>query len=67
MIESFEKSTGIKIPYKIVERRSGDLATLYANVNLAKKRLGWVAKKNINDMCSSTWNWQSKNPNGFRC
>ncbi|KAH7644106.1 udp-glucose 4-epimerase-like protein 1 [Dermatophagoides farinae] len=66
LIESFEKSTGIKIPYKIVDRRPGDLAILFANVNVAKERLGWKARKTIDEMCSSTWNWQSKNPNGFR-
>ncbi|OTF80956.1 hypothetical protein BLA29_010349 [Euroglyphus maynei] len=67
MIKSFEKTTGIKIPYKIVERRPGDLPILFANVNVANERLGWKAKKTIDEMCSSTWNWQSKNPNGFRC
>jgi len=65
MITSFEKATGKKIPYKMAPRREGDIASVYADSSLAQKELGWKATKNVDDMCSSLWNWQSKNPMGF--
>lgn len=51
VIHAFEKASGRKIPYKIVERRPGDIATSYADANIANKELGWQATKNIDDMC----------------
>lgn len=51
MINAFEKASGKKIPYKIVERRPGDIATSYADASLAKQLLDWVTVKNIDDMC----------------
>ena len=51
VISAFEKASGKKIPHKIVERRPGDIASSYADANLAKKLLDWVAVKNIDDMC----------------
>lgn len=66
MVHAFEKATGIAIPYSIVPRRSGDIATCYADVSKAKKLLGWSAQKNLVDMCRDAWNWQKKNPNGYR-
>ncbi|XP_016840913.1 UDP-glucose 4-epimerase [Nasonia vitripennis] len=65
VINAFEKASGKKIPYKIVERRPGDIASSYADAKLAKQLLDWVAVKNIDDMCADTWRWQQKNPNGF--
>ncbi|MDC7242525.1 MAG: UDP-glucose 4-epimerase GalE [Sphaerochaetaceae bacterium] len=65
MVKAFEKASGKKIPYKITPRRAGDIATCYANPSHAKETLGWQAKKTLEDMCKDTWNWQSKNPNGF--
>lgn len=53
------------ISYKIKERRNGDLASTYADVSLAKELLGWIATKNIDDMCNDTWQWQFKNPKGY--
>ncbi len=55
MVKTFQEVSGINIPYKIVGRRAGDIATCYANVDKAKKVLGWEAKKNIADMCLDTW------------
>jgi len=65
MIKAFEKASGKTIPYKIVERRNGDLASVYADCALAEKELGWTATKGLDDMCKDLWNWQSKNPKGF--
>jgi len=65
MVKSFEKVNNIKIPYKIVQRRAGDIATCYADPSLAKELLDWEAKRDLEQMCKDTWNWQSKNPNGY--
>ena len=65
MVKSFEKASGKKVPYKIVERRSGDIATCYADPSFAKKVLGWEATRDIKAMCEDSWRWQSNNPNGY--
>ena len=61
MVKSFEKSTGKKVAYKIVERRPGDIAMCYANPEKARKELGWCAEKTIDDMCRDSWNYIEKN------
>ncbi|KAK0074745.1 hypothetical protein PV325_007861 [Microctonus aethiopoides] len=66
MIKSFEKASSKKIPYKIVDRRPGDVASSYADATLANKEFNWTATKNIDDMCADTWKWQQKNPLGFK-
>ena len=65
IVKAFEKSTGVKIPYKIVDRRPGDLATVYASPDKSAQLLGWKAEYNLEDMCRDTWAWQSKNPMGY--
>ncbi len=65
IVKAFEEESGKKIPYKICSRRPGDVALCYADASKAKALLGWSAKKNINDMCRDSWNWQSKNPAGY--
>jgi UDP-glucose 4-epimerase len=60
MIATFEKVSGKKIPYDLVERRSGDLAEYYANSDLAKTILGWQAKHGIERMCEDTWRFYSQ-------
>lgn len=65
LISAFEKVTGIKIPYKIVGRRPGDVAICYADPTKAKEELGWVATRGIEEMCRDAWRWQSNNPNGY--
>lgn len=65
MVEAFQKAAGRPIPYRIVERRPGDVAALFAEVTKAKNELKWVAERNLEDMCRDTWRWQSHNPNGF--
>jgi UDP-glucose 4-epimerase len=65
IVSAFEKVTGVKIPYQIVERRPGDVAICYADPTKAKEELGWVAKRGIEEMCADAWRWQSNNPNGY--
>ncbi|HFI0795745.1 TPA: UDP-glucose 4-epimerase GalE [Streptococcus suis] len=65
LVQAFEKVNGVPVPYKIVDRRPGDVATCYANADKALEELNWKTEKTIEDMCRDTWNWQSKNPNGY--
>jgi UDP-glucose 4-epimerase len=65
VLAAFEKAARRSIPYKIVNRRPGDIATCYANVSKAKKELGWVADLGIKEMCADSWRWQSQNPDGY--
>lgn len=66
MVDAFEKISGRKIQYKVVDRRPGDIATCYADPSFALQELGWSAEFGIEDMCRDSWNWQSKNPEGFK-
>ncbi|MEX1063318.1 MAG: UDP-glucose 4-epimerase GalE [Balneolaceae bacterium] len=66
MIRAFEEATGMKIPYRTVDRREGDIAEIYADPSKAVKELGWSAERDLQQMCRDTWNWQSKNPRGYR-
>lgn len=66
MIEAFSKACGKNIPYSIKPRRPGDIAECYADAALAKKELGWEAKRGIDEMCEDSWRWQSGNPDGYR-
>lgn len=66
LIKTFEIENKIQIPYKIVPRRAGDVAICFANADKALNELNWKTTKTIADMCRDTWNWQSKNPNGYR-
>ena len=65
MVESFVAANQVAVPYKIVERRPGDIATCYADPSKSAMVLGWKAEKILTDMCRDSWNWQSKNPNGY--
>ena len=65
VIHAFEKACGHKLPYAIKPRRAGDIAACYANAEKAHKELGWKAELGIDEMCSSLWNWQQKNPRGY--
>ena len=66
MVKAFEAANGIKIPYVIAPRRPGDVATVYADPEKSHRLLGWRAELTLEDMCRDTWNWQSKNPNGYQ-
>ena len=61
MVKAFEKVTAKKVPYKIIPRRAGDIAICYADPSKAKKELGWMAEKTIEDMCKDSWNYIEKN------
>lgn len=65
IVKNFEEATGVKIPYEIRPRRTGDIAINYADASKAKRELGWVAIHDIKDMCADSWRWQSMNPNGY--
>ena len=60
IVKTFEKVTGKKVPYKIVERRAGDLPMFYANAKKAEKELDWQAEKSLEDMCKDSWNYIEK-------
>ena len=66
MIKGLEAASNKKIPYKIVDRRPGDIDACFADPAKAKEELGWEAKKNLADMCKDAWNWQKNNPKGYR-
>lgn len=65
LIAAYERATGHEIPYKLMERRPGDIAENYADVSKAEKELCWVAERDIDDMCRDSWRWQSNNPDGY--
>ncbi|MBK8017012.1 MAG: UDP-glucose 4-epimerase GalE [Betaproteobacteria bacterium] len=65
MVSAFKKASGRDVPYRIVARRPGDVATVYADPSTALRELGWKATLDIDDMCRDSWNWQSRNPKGY--
>ena len=65
IVHNFEKATGVKVPYKIMPRRPGDIATCYASADKAAEELGWKAENGILEMCEDAWRWQKMNPEGF--
>ena len=65
VIRAFEKVNDVKINYEIVDRRPGDVPSLYADISFAKEKLEWKAQFGIDDMCRDSWNFQTKNPSGF--
>lgn len=65
MVKAFEEASGRKVPFKISPRRPGDIASCYANADLAKSELGWEAKFGLERMMQDAWRWQSQNPNGY--
>jgi UDP-glucose 4-epimerase len=65
LLHAFERACGHDLPYEIVARRAGDIATSYADPTRAHDELGWHAVHGIDDMCADTWRWQSRNPEGY--
>ena len=65
MVHAFEEANGIKINYKISDRRPGDIAECFADATKAKEKLGWQAELGVVDMCRDAWRWQKNNPNGY--
>jgi len=65
MIKAFEKASGKKVKYRIVDRRAGDIAICYADPSYAAEILNWKAECELDEMCEDTWRWQSQNPDGY--
>lgn len=65
MVKAFEKATGKTIPYRVTERRPGDIGTSYGDPGKARRELGWKAEFGLDRMCADSWRWQSKNPDGY--
>ncbi len=65
MVQSFERASGRPVPYEIVDRRPGDIATCWADPGLARELLKWRASRGIREMCEDTWRWQAANPRGY--
>ena len=65
VVNAFEKANNIKIKYEIAPRRPGDIATCYSDPSKAKEELGWVATRDLTEMCEDSWRWQSNNPRGY--
>lgn len=65
VVNAFMRVNGVDIPYAIMPRRAGDIATCYCNPAKAEKELGWKAQFGIEEMCRDSWNWQRNNPNGY--
>lgn len=65
VVQAYSKACGKEIPYKLVDKRPGDVASCYADTSKANKELGFTAKRTIDDMCKDSWNWQLNNPNGY--
>ena len=65
VIHAYERACGRSLPYVIKPRRAGDIAAFYADASKAERELGWKARYGIDEMCSSSWNWQKNNPKGY--
>ncbi|HET8902926.1 MAG TPA: UDP-glucose 4-epimerase GalE [Saccharospirillum sp.] len=66
MVKALEKASGNKVPYKLVDRRPGDIACCYADPTYAEQELGWRAELGLEDMMADSWRWQSQNPDGYK-
>ena len=65
MVHAFNEANHMDLPYRIMERRPGDIDACYADPSKSAALLGWKAEKTLTDMCRDSWNWQSKNPQGY--
>lgn len=65
VVKAFETANDVEVPYEIVDRRPGDIATSYADSTKAHEKLNWAAELGLEDMCRDSWNWQKNNPNGY--
>lgn len=66
MVRAYEQASGRNIPYEVVERRAGDIATCWADPTLAADLFNWRATRSLEEMCEDSWRWQSGNPTGYR-
>lgn len=60
IVNGFEKSTGVKLDYNIVDRRAGDIEKIWADTTFANEELGWKAETSLEDTLLSAWNWEKK-------
>ena len=65
MLHAYERACGRTLPYVVDPRRPGDIAVCYADTEKAERELSWRAEFDLDDMCVSSWKWQSMNPNGY--
>jgi len=65
IVRAFEAATGRSVPYRLADRRAGDVAVCYADTAKAERELGWKAELGIEDMCRDAWRWQMQNPDGY--
>jgi len=65
VVKAFEAASGRAVPYEIVARRPGDVATCYADATRARRVLGWESRRRLDAMCADSWRWQSANPKGY--
>ncbi len=66
MVTAFETASGRPVPYKLVDRRPGDIAECWADPSRAREELNWQAEKGLEDIMADAWRWQSSNPEGYR-
>lgn len=65
VVAAYERASGRSVPYDIVPRRAGDIASCFADVSLARRLLQWQAQRDLAAMCEDSWRWQSRNPQGY--
>ena len=65
LVNAFSRTNGVEVPYRIADRRPGDIAACYASPDRAANELGWRATHTLDDMVRDAWRWQSQNPNGY--
>lgn len=65
VVRAFEQASGQSVPYRVMPRRPGDVATCFASPQLAQQLLGWQAQQDLLAMCTDAWRWQSDNPRGY--
>jgi UDP-glucose 4-epimerase len=65
VLRAFEQASGRAVPYRMMPRRSGDVAECWADPSKAAKELGWKATRNLQEMMTDTWRWQSNHPRGY--
>ncbi|GLQ45741.1 UDP-glucose 4-epimerase [Dyella lipolytica] len=66
VVSAFERASGRRVPYQIVDRRAGDVAEVWADPSRAEQMLGWCAQYDMPQMCMDAWRWQSQHPHGYR-
>jgi UDP-glucose 4-epimerase len=65
MISAFKRASGKAVPFEIAARRAGDIAVSFADAEVARRALGWRHRRDLEQMCTDTWRWQSANPAGY--